>query len=312
MAFLIRTGRDDRQRSRPSTACTLTLYINDFSVLIRVALCDARLALLLAAALAGLAASPPAAREPRLDAAVAFDTSQAAIGNATAAHVLIDQTGAALPLAGLRGKPLVVSLVFTSCSTVCPIGADHLRDSVIEARKALGADRFDVLTFGFDASGDRPAQLAAFAGAHRLAGIDGWHVASADEATVAAFLDELGFSFAAAAGGFDHVVQTTILDAEGRVYRQVYGEAFPLPVLMQPLKELVLGTRTRSLAASDLWDRIAFLCTVYNPYTGAYRFDYGIFFGIFFGALSLLITGGIILRLWLTNRRALRAGHGPG
>lgn len=284
-----------------------------------------RPALLLAAALTAapagaLVGSPPEAREPRIDAAVAFDTSQAAIGNATGEHLLIDHTGATLPLASLRGKPLVVSLVFTSCSTVCPIGTDHLRDSVLEARKALGTDRFDVLTFGFDATGDRPAKLAGFAGTHRLTGIPGWHIASADEATVAAFLDELGFSFAAAAGGFDHVVQTTILDADGQVYRQIYGENFPLPVLMQPLKELVLGIRTRSLAAGDLWDRLAFLCTVYNPYTGAYRFDYGIFFGIALGGLSLLLTGAVILRLWLTNRRAVMARrqrlagheHGPG
>ncbi|MBZ0124316.1 MAG: hypothetical protein K8F31_10570, partial [Roseovarius sp.] len=94
--------------------------------------------------------------------------------------------------------------------------------------------------------------------------------------------------------------------AEGRVYRQIYGENFPLPVLVQPLKELVLGTETLSIDPKDLWNRISFLCTVYNPLTGAYRFDYGIFFGIFFGALSLIVTGLIILRLWLQRRRAMR------
>ena len=121
-----------------------------------------------------------------------------------------------------------------------------------------------------------------------------------------AFLDELGFSFAASARGFDHVTQTTILDSEGRVYRQVYGEDFPLQVLTEPLKELVLGVRTRSVAPQDLWNRINFLCTVYNPRTGAYRFDYGIFFGIFFGATSLMLCGVIIFRLWRQNRRAAR------
>ena len=69
----------------------------------------------------------------------------------------------------------------------------------------------------------------------------------------------------------------------------------------------MLSTRTRSAAPQDLWNRISFLCTVYNPLTGAYRFDYGIFFGIFFGALSLVLTGIIILRLWLERRRAVKA-----
>jgi len=166
-----------------------------------------------------------------------------------------------------------------------------------------------VLTFGFDARNDRPAQLAAFAGTHNLLGIKDWHVASASEATTMALLDELGFSYRTAARGFDHVTQTTIVDANGRVYRQIYGQDFPLPVLIEPLKELVLGIKTRSIMPTDLWDRISFLCTVYNPLTGAYRFDYGIFFGIFFGAVSLLLTGIVILMLWLERRRAAKASH---
>lgn len=252
------------------------------------------------------AAAVPAAAQ-KLDSEIAFEESQAAIGTVTGAHILRDHRGRDLPLAELRGKPLVVSLVYTSCATVCPIVTDHLRGSVAEARSLLGDDSFNVLTFGFDASGDRPGQLAAFAGTHKLRGLSGWYVASADDATTDAFLSDLGFSFRAAAGGFAHVTQTTILDAQGEVYRQVYGESFPLPVLLEPLKDLVLGRTTRSLAPADLLDRLTFLCTVYNPLTGAYRFDYSIVFGIFFGGLSLILMGWIIVRLWLERRRALAA-----
>ena len=259
------------------------------------------------ALLAALVAFPVQAQEARLDADTAYGKSQVAIGRGTGDHVLTDHRNRPLALADLRGTPLVVSLVFTSCATVCPITTDHLRKQILRVRRALGEDSFNVLTFGFDARGDTPAQLAGFAGTHGIAGTEGWHIASADPKTTAAFLEELGFSFRAAAGGFDHVTQTTILDREGRVYRQVYGDRFPLPMLAEPLKELVLGASTRSFAPADLWDRISFLCTVYNPLTGAYRLDYGIFFGIFFGALSLILTGLVLLRLWLERRRALRA-----
>ncbi len=260
-----------------------------------------RLLLVLTLALGGAAA-----RAQGLDAETVLAQSQAAIGNQTGDHVFTDQNGHLLALADLRGKPLVVSLIFTSCATVCPITTDHLRAKVEEARRVLGDDRFAVLTFGFDAKGDRPAQLGGFAGTHHLLGQREWYVASADTETTEAFLNELGFSYRVGAGGFDHITQTSILDAEGRVYRHVYGESFPLQVLIEPLKELVFGIRTRALDPRALWDRISFLCTVYNPKTGAYRFDYGIFFGIFFGALSLVLTGLIILRLWLERRRALR------
>lgn len=254
----------------------------------------------------------------KLDAEIAFEESQAAIGRATSDHVLTDHLGQPFALAEMRGRPLVVSLVFTSCGTVCPITTDHLREQIFAARRALGDNAFSVLTFGFDARADRPAQLAAFAGTHRLVGVKDWHFASANEATTAALLEELGFSYRASARGFDHVTQTTILDAEGRVYRHIYGVDFPLPILVEPLKELVLGKRTRSFAPADLWDRINFLCTIYNPLTGAYRFDYGIFFGIFFGGLSLLLSGFVIFMLWRERRRALKsarygiAGHGAG
>ena len=92
----------------------------------------------------------------------AFEISQAAIGGQVGDHVLKDRNGSDLALADFRGRPLVISLIFTSCSTVCPVTTDHLRDQVKAARDIIGGDGFAVLTFGFDASGDRPAQLAAF------------------------------------------------------------------------------------------------------------------------------------------------------
>jgi len=256
---------------------------------------------------------------PKLEAEQVFLVSQDAIGGQTGNHILRDHRGAELALADFRGKPLVVSLIFTSCGSVCPVTTDHLRDAVIAARKTLGKGRFNVLTFGFDSTGDTPAQLTGFANTHNLAGVEDWYLASADAATIEAFLTELGFSWRPSAGGFDHVTQTSILDSEGRVYRQVYGEEFPLPVFMQPMKDLILGKVTQSIAPEDLWNRLTFLCTVYNPLTRAYRFDYGILFGIFFGALSLIMTGLIIYRLWLERRRslrpratAIRAGTGTG
>lgn len=267
-------------------------------------------ALALAATLALFPATTPAARVLEPEAVLA--ASQAAIGNPTGDHVFIDQNGEPLALADLRGKPLIVSLIFTSCATVCPITTEHLREEAANVRRALGDDKFNILTFGFDATGDRPAQLAGFASSHRILREDNWFIASADPDTTEAFLEELGFSYRAGAGGFDHITQTSILDAEGRVYRQVYGEAFPLPVLMEPMKDLILGTRTRGLDPAAMWDRFTFLCTVYNPATGAYRFDYGIFFGIFAGALSLILTGLVILKLWLDSRRAWAAQGAAG
>jgi protein SCO1/2 len=264
------------------------------------------LALLAALAMAG----PAAAGQPRLDPQAVIERSEAAIGGVVGDHVLIDSRGKPLSLSALRGKPLVVSLVYTRCASVCPPTTQHVRDMVARARQVLGPDSFAVLTFGFDARHDTPAQLSAFAKRQGIEAED-WHIASADAATVEAMLDDLGFSYSAAAGGFEHITQTTILDSEGRVYRHLYGERFPEQVFVEPLKELVFGTTTRSLAIGDLVDRIRFICTVYDPATGAYRFDYAILFGVSIGGFSLIAMGTIVFGMWRRNRQ-LVARRTPG
>jgi protein SCO1/2 len=262
------------------------------------------------AAVAG-AAFAGGASDTRLDPRAVLERSEAAIGRHVGDYTLTDSTGAALPLNSFRGRPLVISLVYTSCASVCPVTTQHVMQAVRAARRALGEDSFAVLTFGFDARRDTPAQLDAFA---RAQGIDltGWQLASADAGTVRALLRDVGFSFDAAAGGFEHITQTTILDAEGRVYRHVYGDSFPEQVFIEPLKDLVFGTTTQSLALGDLVNRIRFLCTVYNPSTGAYEFDYAIGFGIGIGGFSLILTGLVVFRLWRNNRRLLAAREGRG
>jgi len=255
--------------------------------------------------LAGLAVSP-ALGQGLLDPSEALERSQAAIGNEAGDHVLIDSRGEELPLAAFRGRPLVVSLIYTSCSSVCPTTTQTLVDRVEEARRVLGAGAFSVLTVGFDARNDTPARLLAFAASQGVGGRE-WYLATADGETLDRLLDDLGFSYSAAAGGFLHVSQTTILDAEGRVYRQVYGDQFPLQVLLEPLKELAYGTSARFGSVEDIVDRIRFLCTVYNPSTGAYQFEYAYFVGMGIGGVSLVVTGTMVYRLWRNNRRLIAA-----
>lgn len=252
--------------------------------------------------LASLWTGSPAAAA-RIDPAEALAASEAAVGRGTADHRLIRADGTPMSLSGLKGRPLVVSLIYTSCSTVCPLSTQTLKSSVTQARKALGTTSFQVLTLGFDARNDTPRRMAAFATDHDIAGDPLWHVATASPSVLEALLDEVGFSYSGAAGGFDHVAQTTILDADGRVYRQIYGDEFPLPVFVEPLKELVFGLTVTSFTPAALADRLRFICTVYDPKLGRYRLDYTIFFEIGVGTASLLLGGWVIVRLWRGSRR---------
>jgi protein SCO1 len=254
-----------------------------------------------ASALLGLLALPAVAAPP-LDPAAAIAKSTQAVGRAVGDHTLTDSHGTRFSLADYRGKPLVISLVYSSCSSVCPPTTQHIIDAVTEAGRMFGLDRFAVLTVGFDARNDTVPRMAQFASQQGIK-LPNWRVASGDVAIIAALLNDVGFSYREVAGGFDHPTQTTILDRDGRVYRQVYGESFPLRMFMEPMKDVVYG-RAAPLSFGGIIDRIKLICSAYDPGSRRYRFDFGLLFGAAIAALSLFGLAGLILREWIRSGRA--------
>lgn len=245
-----------------------------------------------------------ASRSPgALDPDRSLEISQAAIGRTIGSYQFVDSKGQAIVLDELRGKPLVVSLIYTSCNHVCPMITQRLRQAVEQGQRLIGSDRFVVLTVGFDTRNDTPIRMAAYG---RAQGLDApnWLLLSGDAASIGALARDLGFTYAPGAGGYEHAAQITIVDRNGRVYRQVYGDDFPIQVFMEPLKEAVYGTVGTLLSASGLIDRVRFLCTVYDPNLGRYRISYAIALSLLTGSLSLGATAFVIWRAWLKAQRA--------
>jgi protein SCO1/2 len=264
-----------------------------------VALCGFVLACLLAPIAPGHAHST---RPDLFDEAQALTYSQQAIGRLVADQGFVESSGKSVQLAAFRGRPVVLSMIYTSCTDICPLIVEHLANAVEAADRALGPGRFTVLTVGFDTHADTPARLAAYRAAHRIQRPD-WLFLSGGHAEVDRLAADTGFQFAPRAGGFDHLAQVTILDEEGRVYRQVYGADFAAPALVEPLKQLTLGQRGSPLSVAGLANRVRLLCTIYDPATGRYRFSYAIFVGLAVGAASLGAVAASIVRMWRVRRR---------
>jgi protein SCO1 len=230
----------------------------------------------------------------------AIEVSQAAIGNEVGALRFLDRHGRARGLEEFRGQPVVLSLVFTGCAYSCEVSTRQLDRVVQVARSALGQDSFTVLTVGFDQPVDTPDQMRAYARRHGI-NDPNWHfLSSPDPQTVAALMTSVGFLSQPSPRGYDHTVQITLLDRDGRVSRQVYGEVFPTPQLVEPLKDLVFN-RPLSEAGllGRLGDRVRLFCTVYDAQGDRYHFDYSLFAGIFIG---MLVIGSAILWLLLEYR----------
>jgi protein SCO1/2 len=232
--------------------------------------------------LAGWAAAGQADGGSGPDYRRALATSQAAIGGVPGDHPLRTSDGRRITLHELRGRPLVVSFVYTGCFQACPVSTQFLAQAVRSARAALGAERFRVLTIGFNQPFDGPVEMADFARRNGIADRD-WVFVSPDERDVPALVREFGFVHEATPKGFDHLAQVTIVDAAGVVQMQFYGETFELPMLVGPLKALIAGEAATRLTLDDIWTKVKLYCTVYDPYSGGYRLNYSLFVELFAG-----------------------------
>ena len=157
------------------------------------------------------------------------------------------------------------------------------------------------MTVGFDWAVDTPNRMRIYASERRI-DVPGWYFLAGDNESIAGLSRDLGFQFFRSAKGFHHLTQTTILDADGKVYRQVYGVDIEPQAFVEPLKELVFNT-PRDAGLVDHWvDSFLLFCTVFDPNSGRYRFDYSIAMTIFVGILCLGAIAMFILREWRRAR----------
>jgi protein SCO1/2 len=249
-----------------------------------------------------LAAGPGAAADATLDRDYALKTSQASIGNRPANFAFTASDGSRVELAAFRGKPLVVSFIYTGCFQVCPAGTQFLKLAAGQAEAALGKGRFALATIGFNLPFDSPAAMRDFARRQGV-GAANWSLLTPEAAQLDALLADFGFSHVATPKGFDHVLQATILDADGRIVKQVYGETFGLDAFVEPLKALVAGTPLPANDLGSMVEKLRLLCTVYDPVSGAYRLDYALFVEMLGGLLVIVATAVFLLQ---DRRRAQR------
>lgn len=239
----------------------------------------------------------------------ALEISQAAVGNTLGDYELTDHLGAPVRLRGDHGgKPLLISMIFTSCHHVCPATTKHLATAVEVAREALGTDSFNVVTIGFDTAHDTPEAMGAFARKQRV-NEPGWRFLSASKETIEQISSDLGFIFFPTARGFDHINQSSVIDRDGVVYSQVYGVTFELPWLVEPLKELVFNRpSSQGHLVAGLVDRIKLFCTVFDPTTGRYRFDNSLFVRAAAGLIFILGLLFYLIREIVLARRMRKPG----
>lgn len=233
----------------------------------------------------------------------ALRISQAAIGKQLGDYTFLDRSGRAVRLADYRGKPLVISMIYTHCPFVCATTTRSL-SALKASQEALGEDSFGVLTIGFDTENDTSEAMDDFA---KRMGVNlpKWEFVSSDPETIKKLSRDLGFVyFPTDEGGFNHITQTTFVDGQGKVYRQIYGEEFENKTLLEPLKEMIYNIQTAEPGLAGFSNKVRLFCTVYDSKAGKYKVSYSYFYAVGLSILiSLLITWWIVFEYRRSPKR---------
>jgi protein SCO1 len=90
-------------------------------------------------------------------------------GHAAASFVLTDQNGERLALSSLRGRPVVLTFLYSTCGATCVLIAQQIRGALDEL-SAEGAGQPAVLIVSADPAADTPATVRRFLSETSLAG----------------------------------------------------------------------------------------------------------------------------------------------
>lgn len=242
-----------------------------------------------------------------LDRDQALRTSQAVVGQKVGDHTLLDREGRPVRLSSYRGKPLLVSFIYTGCFQVCPTTTRSLQETVQGLQKVFGPNQFNVVSIGFNQPDDSPQALKAFAAQYQI-NQPSWEFLSPSMKTVGEISKDFGFVYAATPAGFDHVLQVSLLDADGRIVRQIYGDNIKPAEIGEPIKLLLSGAPVEPATMLDnLMDRVRILCTVYDPKTGSYRVDYTLPIQIAGGVTFFVLMLIFMINEWRSMRAAARS-----
>lgn len=167
------------------------------------------------------------------------------------------------------GRPVILSLVYFDCRMICSQTLSALT-STLRRLKFDAGKQFEVLTISFDAretSKEAAAAKSKWLTMYNRAGAeDGWRFLTADQSSIDALANAVGFHFRwdPRTQQFAHATGIMLLTPEGRVSRYYYGTQYFASDLRLGLIEASkneIGT---------LADQIVLYCYHYDPRTGRY------------------------------------------
>jgi protein SCO1/2 len=130
-----------------------------------------------------------------------------------------DDAGESFRLASLRGHPVVIAMIFTSCGSACPVTVGQMKELEQALSKPIRAETRFVLV-SFDADGDTPSVLHSY---RVHSGLDPkrWVLLHGNPGQIRDLAMVLGVSYSqVGAGLFSHSSLVSVLNRNGEIAYQ--------------------------------------------------------------------------------------------
>ena len=167
--------------------------------------------------------------------------SRDSAGSAAAESVLtdaklVDQNGKAFSLTSLKGKPLVVDFIYTSCPGPCLMETSKLANVALRLGNDLGT-KVTIVSISVDPEHDGPKQLLDYS---RQQGADakGWYFLTGGPAEIDQAL--AGFKLSRQVepdGSVGHLVDMMLIGPDGRLVREYNGEVVKAQDIVDDVKK---------------------------------------------------------------------------
>jgi protein SCO1/2 len=132
---------------------------------------------------------------------------------------LIDQHGSAVSLASLKGKPVLIDFIYTSCASTCPMLTAKMAAIAHQLGPALGAD-VTIVSISLDPEHDSPVALAKYAKSHDADG-PGWIFLTGSPAQIDQVLAQFKLRrMREGDGTITHSISAFLLGPDGHQLRQ--------------------------------------------------------------------------------------------
>jgi len=134
-----------------------------------------------------------------------------------------DLSGAAFPLARLRGEPSLVVMFYGTCTTICPVLVEDAKATLAALPESERA-RVKLVLVTFDPERDTPERLGELARDHGLDLARTVMLRGASDSDVRELSAVLGVQYRKLAdGNFAHSAVLSLLDGDGRIVERIEG-----------------------------------------------------------------------------------------